>query len=303
MSEFTIMIDTGCDLPEEFIEKNNLALIPIPFQLDEVQHAQGRWQEISGKDFYDAMRNGAVAKTSQINPETFKQTFTEYAKRNEPLLYIGLSSGLSPTNQNAVIAASEVKEEFPDAKIMVVDSVNASGGIGMLVDLAVKMRGEGKDVEEVAAFLTEKQEYGLSYYTVDDLKYLVRGGRVSKTQAIAGSLLGIKPILNVDPNGKLNRLSKARGRKASLEAMVNHMKNSLNPDNRDLDTVIICHADCEEDLQTLVDLTNAEFKIENLMTTMLCPVIGAHTGPGLLAMFVMADMTKTEFDAKYNPGK
>lgn len=303
MSKFTLMIDTGCDLPDEYIKENNLAITPLPFMLDDVSHNQGRWQEISGKEFYDAMRNGAIARTSQVNPEAFREIFIEYAKRNESLLYLALSSGLSPTCDNAIAAAAEVKEEYPESNIIVVDTGNASGGIGMLVDLAVKLRNEGKTIDEVAAVITEKRDYCLSYYTVDDLKYLVRGGRVSKTQAILGSLIGIKPILNVTPEGKLNRISKVKGRKAAIEALVTCMKDSVKPDTKELDTVIICHADCEDDLNKLKDLMNAEFKVGKYITTMLCPVIGAHTGPGLLTIFILGDYTKTEFDAKQSEKK
>jgi len=296
------MIDTGCDLPQEFIDKHNLAIIPIPFQIDGTPHDQGRWQEISGEDFYKALRGGSVAGTTLINPESFVQVFTEYAGRGEALLLITLSSGLSGTYDNSLLALRDVKETYPDCKICAVDSLNAAPGIGLVTALAIKKRDEGLSLDETAKWLEENRHRCFSLFTVDDLMFLHRGGRVSKLQAIAGSIIGVKPLLNIAPDGTLKLKDKARGRKGSLETLVNQMKRSLSPDTKSLDTVLIGHGDCEADAQMVADLVRASFDVREFIIVMIGPVIGAHSGPGTIALFFLADMDRKEYEAKFYGG-
>jgi len=303
MSQFTIMIDTGCDLPEEFIKEHNLAIIPIPFNLDGKEHVQGRWQEITDKQFYDALRNGGKAGTTLINPETFTEVFTEYAKKGEPLLHISLSSGLSGTYQNALLALKDVEDAYPDCKIRSVDSLNAAPGIGLLTTLAVNKRAEGASLDETADYLEAKRDNCLSMFTVDDLMFLHRGGRVSKFSAIAGSIIGVKPVLNVCPEGTLKLKDKARGRKGSLEMLVSQMKRSLNADTKSLDNVLIGHCDSEEDAQALADMIKADYDVKDLKIVLIGPVIGAHSGPGTIALFFEGDMTRAAYEAKFYPEK
>jgi len=303
MSQFTIMIDTGCDLPEEFIKENNLAIIPIPFNLDGKEHVEGRWQEITDKQFYDALRSGGKAGTTLINPETFTEVFTEYAKKGEPLLHISLSSGLSGTYQNAVLALNDVKEAYPDCQIRSVDSLNAAPGIGLLAVAAVNKRAEGVSLDETADYLEAQKHNYFAMFTVDDLMFLHRGGRVSKFSAIAGSIIGVKPVLNVCPEGTLKLKDKARGRKGSLEMLVSQMKRSLSADRKSLDTVLIGHCDCEADARTVADMIKAEYDVKDVMIVLIGPVIGAHSGPGTIALFFEADMTRTEYEAKFYPAK
>jgi len=297
------MIDTGCDLPQEYIDKHNLAVIPIPFQLDGVPHNEGRWQEISGADFYKKLREGSVAGTTLINPESFVQVFTDYAKRGEALLAITLSSGLSGTFQNSVLALGEVKETYPDCKICTVDSMNAAPGIGLVVALAIRKRAEGCSLEETAKFLEENVHHCFALFTVDDLMFLHRGGRVSKLQAVAGSIIGIKPLLNVAPDGTLKLKDKARGRKGSLETLVSQMKRSLKPETKSFETVLIGHCDCEADAYIVADLIKASFDVKEMIVTMIGPVVGAHSGPGTIALFFEADMDRPEYEAKFYGGK
>ena len=303
MSTFTIMIDTGCDLPQEYIDKHKLAVIPIPFQIDGEQHNQGGWQEISGEEFYDALRNGRVAGTTLINPETFVQVFTEYAKKGESLLLITLSSGLSGTYQNSEMALKEVKETYPDCDIFTVDSLNAAPGIGLFTGLAIKKRAEGLSTAETAAWLVEHRLTCFSLFTVDDLMFLHRGGRVSKIQAIAGSIIGIKPLLNVAPDGTLKLKDKARGRKASLTALFKQMKRSLGPDRTSLDAVLIGHGDCESDAIALKDMITSTYDVGEFIIVMIGPVIGAHSGPGTIALFFEGDMDRLEYEEKFYGGK
>ena len=298
MSKFTILVDTSYDLPQEFIDENEIKIIPIPFNLNGVTHDDGRWKDMTDKEFYDALANGGVAGTTLINPERFREVFIEYAKNDEEVLVISLSSGLSGTAQNAVIALDEVKETYPDCKIYPVDGLNAAGGTGLVTCLAVKKRSEGLSAGETASWLEEKRHSCFSLFTVDDLMYLHRGGRLSKLQAVAGSIIGIKPLLNVHPDGSLKLKDKARGRKAALETLVSQMERSLNPGAK-LDTILISHSNCLEDAQKVSDLVKAKFEVNEIFIVMMGPVIGAHVGPGCIALFFEADMDRPTYEEKF----
>jgi len=298
MSKFTILVDTSYDLPQEFIDDNELRTIPIPFHLNGVTHEDGRWKDITDKEFYNALANGGVSGTTLTNPEAFKEVFLEFAKSGEELLVVSLSSGLSGTAQNAVIALEEVKETYPDCKIYLVDGLNAAGGTGLVTYLAVKKRSEGLSAEETKKWLLDKRHSCFSLFTVDDLMYLHRGGRLSKLQAVAGSIIGIKPLLNVHPDGTLKLKDKARGRKAALETLVSQMERTLNPDTK-LDTVIISHSDCIEDAQTVADLVKSKVEVNEIFICMMGPVVGAHVGPGCIALFYEADMDRPTYEEKF----
>ena len=298
MSKFTILVDTSYDLPQEYIDANDLNIIAIPFHLNGTTHEDGRWKDISDVDFYKALGDGGKAGTTLINPETFVQAFTEYAKKGEEVLCISLSGGLSGTAQNAVIALNEVKETYPDCKIYCVDGFNAAGGTGLVTVLAVNKRAEGLSAEETAKWLDEKKHSCFSLFTVDDLMYLHRGGRLSKLQAVAGSIIGIKPLLNVHPDGTLKLKDKARGRKAALETLVSQMKRSLNPDTK-LNTVIISHSNCKEDAEKVAAMIKADLDVKEIMIVMMGPVIGAHVGPGCVALFFEADMDRPAYEETF----
>ena len=298
MSSFTIMTDTNTDLPLEFIEKHGIEVVPIPFHLDGVQHDGGRWQEITDKEYYYALQNGGVAGTTLTNPETFSQIFTEYAEQGKELLVITLSSGLSGTYQNSVIALQDIKAKYPSCKIFTVDSSNAAGGSGVVTAIAVKKRGEGMSAEETAGWLEGCRQRCLALFTVDDLMYLHRGGRLSKVSAVAGSIIGIKPLLNVAPDGTLKLKDKVRGRKTAIETLHKQMMRSLKPDAK-TDLVIISHSDCYEDAQTLADMIKSSVDVREVMIEMMGPVIGAHVGPGCIALFFEADMQREEYEAKF----
>jgi len=298
MSKFTILVDTSYDLPQEYIDEHKLEIIPIPFHLNGETHEDGRWQDISDVDFYKALADGGVAGTTLINPETFTEAFTEYAKKDEEVLVILLSSGLSGTAQNGVMALNDVKETYPDCKIYVVDGLNAAGGTGLVTALAVKKREEGLSAEETAKWLEEKRHSCFSLFTVDDLMYLHHGGRLSKLQAVAGSIIGIKPLLNVHPDGTLKLKDKARGRKAALETIVNQMARSLHPDTK-LDTVIISHSNCLEDAEKVAAMVKEKVEVKEILLVMMGPVIGAHVGPGCIALFFEADMDRPTYEEKF----
>ena len=298
MKPFTIAIDTSFDLPEGYIEKHGIEVMPIPFMLDGIDHNMGYWQEITGKEFYDALRNGGEAKTSQINPDSFVNVFTEYAKKGEDAVFIILSSALSATYQSSLIALTEVKEEYPECNIHSVDSIGATALNGLLAILTVNKRDEGFTAEETAAWLNEKKNSVFGMLTVDDLMYLHRGGRLSKLSAVGGSLLGIKPVINIGPGGSLALKDKVRGRESALKFMVSKMMQSLAPDTA-LDTVLISHTDCEDDAKKLAEIVRDNVSVKQIEVMMMGPVIGAHTGPGSVALVFEADMTRAEYERKY----
>ena len=298
MSSFSILVDTSCDLPIEYYSEYDIDVLPIPFELDGVEHILGYWQKISDKEFYDALRNGGVAKTSQTNIDTFVKTFTQYAKLGKSLLFIALSSGLSASYRNAEIALQEVKESYPDCDIYPIDSISATSGIGLLTVLAVQKREEGFSAEETASYLEDRKHSCLGFFIVDDLMYLHRGGRLSKLSAVAGSVLGIKPILNLAPDGTLALKDKARNRKAALSLLVSQLTRSIDP-GAALNTVVITHTDCAEDAEFLAGMIKDAVDVHQMIVVMMGPVIGAHLGPGAVTLIFEADMTRGEYESKY----
>jgi DegV family protein with EDD domain len=293
MKPFTIVIDTSGELPDEYIKEHGLEVLPIPFTLDETEHKSGGWQEISAGDFYNALRKGSTAKTSQINPDSFVKAFTEYAEKGEDALFLLLSGGLSSTYQNSQIALQEVKKKFPDCNIFPIDSISATSYATLLAVLAVQKRAQGLSAKETAAFLEEIKHRILGGFTVDDLMYLHRGGRLSKLSAIGGSLLGIKPILNIQPDGTLKLKDKVRGREAAFKQMIANMKKCINADE-ELDTVVIAHTDCLSDAEKFAEKVKAEVKIRDIKIVMMGPVIGAHLGPDSVTISYEANVTREE---------
>jgi len=294
---FSIVVDTGCELPPEFIEEHGIEVMPISFTLDEEEHKMGSWQEISAKEFYDALRKGGTATTAQTNPDTFVKSFTEYAKQDRDALFIILSSGLSATYQSSQIALAQVKKTYPDCNIFSVDSISATSYITLLTMLAVKKRQEGFSAEETAACLEERMHSILGFFTVDDLMYLHRGGRLSKLSAIGGSLLGIKPILNIQPDGTLKLKGKVRGRKTAFELMVNQLKECSNPDTV-LDNIVITHTDSEDDALKLAEMVKDAVNVKQVSLIMMGPVIGTHLGPGAITLSFEAALTRQEYENK-----
>ena len=298
MSAFTILVDTNADLPQEYLDKHGIKSIPVPFHIDGKQHDGGRWQEISEIEFYNALRDGSVAGTTLINPEAFVDVFTEYASQKKPLLVLALSSGLSGTYQNSVVALNDVREQYPDCEIYTVDSLNAAGGTGLITTMAVNKREEGLSAGETAAWLEERRQSCISLFTVDDLMYLHRGGRLSKLSAVAGSIIGIKPLLNVAPDGTLKLKDKVRGRKGALTTLFKQMKRSLNPGTK-LGNVVISHSNCLDDAESLAEMIRSEFDVGEVIVTMMGPVIGVHVGPGCVALFFEGDMPREEYEKKF----
>ena len=235
------------------------------------------------KVFYDKLRAGALPTTSAANPEDTAALFRTFAEQGKDLLHVAFSSGLSSTSDAAQIAAQMVMEEYPQRKIIVVDSLCASMGQGFLVHQAVKLRDAGETLEDTARKVTDLRLNVVHNFTVDDLGHLHRGGRVSKATAVVGSLMGIKPILHVDDEGHLTSVGKVRGRKASIQALADRMEEQMK--GFDNPEVFISHGDCPEDAQTLADMVRTRFGIDTIMIGYIGPVIGTHSGPGTLALF------------------
>lgn len=283
MSHYQIITDSGCDLPNEVLEKLDLKMVSLSLIFREQTLPDSVSSDI--KSFYDAMRQGESASTSAVNPDGWASIMESFLSQGLDVLVIAFSSGLSTTYQSAVIAANDLKEKYPDRKILVVDSKCASLGQGLLCHYAAKKRDEGLSIEELAAWLEEHKLNLCHWFTVDDLVYLKRGGRVNAATALVGTLLNIKPVMHVDDEGHLVKVSTARGRKASIQAMVDQMEKTGFPGENEF--ITICHGDCFEDANALGEMVKQKFGVKEVFIGYTGAVIGSHSGPGTLALFFM----------------
>ena len=281
---FQIVTDSSCDLPQAMADELDLAVLPLHVHIGEETYANyldGR--EIGFHDFFNRIASGEKATTSAVNVEEFKVVMEQKLQEGLDILFIGFSSGLSTTYQSGVIAASELREKYPERKIMTIDSLCASLGQGLFVHYAVKKQREGASMEELSAYLEALRPHLCHWFTVDDLMYLKRGGRISASTALLGTALQIKPVMHTDNDGKLANVSKARGRKASIRALVDRMEQTaIDPASQ---TVFICHGDCIEDAEYAKKLIQERFGIQDIVINFTGPVIGSHSGPGTLAIF------------------
>lgn len=287
---FQIITDSTADLPEEYLKQHEVGCMPISYILDGITY--GREKELDWKEFYRMMReDGKMPTTSQINPDEARMYFEEYIAGKREILYLAFSSGLSGTCNNIRTAAEEIMERCSNVHIVVVDSLCASLGEGLFVHKAVKMRDAGKSMEETADWLNDHVQNFVHVFTVDDLFHLYRGGRVSKTAAIIGTMVSIKPKLHVDDEGHLIVIGKVRGRKKSLSALVDYMGEKMGSwadENRD-DCIFISHGDALEDAEYVRDLIKERFGFQNFLINHIGPTIGAHSGPGTIALFFMGE--------------
>lgn len=287
MNTYVIMTDINADLPEDYIREHNLEILSLSYIID--GETYDRTHPLEVEEFYSRMRGGSMPTTSQVNPEQAREAFAACMEQGKDVLYIAFSSGLSGTYNSGRVAAEELKEEgrFPERKVIVLDSLSASLGQGLLVHKAVQMKESGKSLEEVAAWVEENKLNLCHNFTVDDLFHLQRGGRVSKATAIVGTMINIKPILHVDNEGHLIPVGKVRGRKKSLSALVDRMGEQIkgfeNPE------VFISHGDCLEDARYVEKLVRERFGVESFLINHVGPTIGAHSGPGTMALFFMGN--------------
>ena len=285
MSEFAIMTDTCSNLPDEVIDTYNLQILPLRFMVDgETYQSYLKGQKSNLERFYTMMREGKVITTTLPSLEFAKDLCTEILEGGNDLLYIGFSSALSGTFQAIALLLDQLKESYPERTICYVDSLCASGGQGLLVRSACELRHSGHTIKEVHAWCEEHKRNVIHWFTVDDLKYLVRGGRVSKTAAFAGQMLNIKPVLNVTDAGKLAPQIKVRGRKKSMQTIVDEFKKTaMQP--LDEQRVIINHGDCIDDAEKLAAMLSDQCGVHDCIISYVDPVIGAHSGPGTLTLF------------------
>lgn len=284
MADYVIMTDSCCDLPTDLAE--GMEVLPLRLELkgrEYRNYLDGR--EIGFQAFYNQVRAGEMPVTSAVNVGEFEEAMRPVLESGRDILCLCFSSALSTTYQSAVISAKELEEAFPDRKVYVVDSLCASMGQGLLVWLCAREKQRGKTLEEVRKYAWETKGKICHWFTVDDLNHLKRGGRVSAAAALFGTMLSVKPVLHVDDQGRLIPMEKCRGRRASLLALVDHMeKTAIDPANQ---TVFISHGDCRADVDFLAEEIRRRFGTKDIRVSYVGPVIGSHTGAGVVALFFL----------------
>ena len=279
---YQIITDSCCDFTEAQLNALQVTCANLTLMYNGENHSNFS-DPAAVKAFYDELRSGTMASTAAVNPDGWAELMKTALEAGQDVLVLAFSSGLSTTYQSAVIAAKELQELYPERKIYVVDTLCAALGQGLLIHYACKKRDTGMPIEELAAWLEEHKLNLCHWVTVDDLSHLKRGGRISATTAIVGTMLNVKPIIHVDNDGHLINCAKVRGRKAAMEYLVKKFSETCT----DFDTVFIAHGDCPEDAAALEAMLREKHEIREITTGYVGPVIGAHTGPGVLVLFFM----------------
>lgn len=280
---YQIITDSCCDFPNEAYEE--LDLIKIPLVVEFRGQVNEDRNDDSLKEMYDGLRNGESAKTAAVNPQRWAEAIEPVLAGGEDALVLSFSSGLSTTFQSAMIAAQELMERYPDRKVRVVDTLSASMGQGLLVWYVCRQRQQGATLDEAYAWAEENKYHLCHWFTVDDLMYLKRGGRVSATTALVGTMLQIKPVLHMDDEGHLINMAKTRGRKASIDALAK--KFGELGQGYDNSTVFISHGDCLEDAKYLEKVLKERYSVKEVCISYVGAVIGSHSGPGTVALFFL----------------
>ena len=280
MRDYVILSDSGTDLPKQLVGELGIRVLDLMVIMEGVTEPKPD-SAVDHKEFYAFLRDKKMASTSAINPDTFSCVMEEYIKEGKDILYLGFSSGLSNTYNAGRLAAEELSEKYPEAKIYACDTLCASLGQGMFVYLAAKKKQAGATIDELRDWVEENKLHQCHWFTVDDLMFLKRGGRVSAATAAVGTLLGIKPVMHVDNAGKLIKMGTARGRKASLDALVEKTKETIT----EKEVAFICHGDCIEDANYVAERYKNELGIKEVIIGYTGVVIGSHSGPGTLAVF------------------
>ncbi|MDY6227830.1 DegV family protein [Clostridium sp.] len=282
-----LFTDSCCDLPISFVNENNIQVMPIIVNINGEDIPDDLGKSISHKDFYSLIRNGKLPKTSQVNVDTFERNFKKYVREGYSIVYIGFSSALSGCVNSARLAKEIIDEEIKDADITIVDTKSASMGLGLLVYYAANMLKEGNSKEDIVNWLENNKLKVNHWFTVDDLNHLKRGGRVSSTVAIVGTMLSIKPIMHVDNEGRLIPISKVKGRKKAIKVLCDKLKEKIvDSENQ---TVFISHGDCIQEAESLKELILSEVKVKEIIINNIGPAVGSHSGPGTLALFFIGN--------------
>ena len=285
MRDYVITVNSTVDLPKEGLKERHVPVVPLRYTIDGTTYTD--MEGLSAKEFFAKLREGKMSVTSQVNPEEAVEALEPYVKEGKDILHLGFSSGLSGTLNSMRIGAQMLEEKYPGSKVIVIDTLCACLGEGLLLYYALKEKAKGKTIEEVAQWVEDNKLHICHNVTVDDLNHLHRGGRVSKTTAVIGTIVQIKPIIHMDNEGKLQVIGKERGRKKSLNKIVDMaVEQSEDWEN---DIVMITHGDCIEDAEYVAKLVREKMGIENILINNIGTVIGSHTGPGVVAVFCMGN--------------
>ena len=287
MREFVITVNSTVDLPKEWLEERHVPVLPLKYTIDGENYTD--MSGLTAKEFFQKLREGHMSVTSQINPEEAREMLEPFVKEGKDVLHLGFSSGLSGTYNSMRIAAEELAEDYPEAKIIVIDTLCACLGEGLLLYYALKLKEEGKTIDEIAKWAEENRLHMVHLFTVNDLNHLYRGGRISRTTAVVGSMLNIKPVLHVDNDGKLTAIGKVRGRKKSLQELVKLMDEKIGSYHDTCHTIFISHGDCEEDANYVAEKVKEKYQINTIIMNQVGATIGAHSGPGTMALFFVGD--------------
>ncbi len=285
MREYVITVNSTVDLPKEWLEERHVPVIPLKYTIDGQTYDD--MAGLTSKEFFQKLREGKMAVTSQINPGEARAALEPFLKEGKDVLHLAFSSGLSGTCNSMMIAAEELREEYPEAKVIVIDTLCACLGEGLLLYKALQQKAAGKTIDETAAWVEENKLHICHDVTVDDLNHLHRGGRISKATAVVGTMVKIKPIIHMDNNGKLQVIGKERGRKKSLNTIVDMAAEQAK--GWDNDIIMITHGDCIEDAEYVAGLVREKMGIDNILINNIGTVIGSHTGPGVVAVFCMGN--------------
>ena len=285
MRDYVITVNSTVDLPKEWLAERNVPVVPLRYTIDGQTYED--MDGLSSKEFFQKLREGKMAVTSQVNPEEAKEALEGFVKEGKDVLHLAFSSALSGTCNSMKIAAEKLMEEYPGSKVIVIDTLCACLGEALLLYKTLKQKESGKTLEETAKWVEENKLHICHNVTVDDLNHLHRGGRVSKATAVLGTMVQIKPIIHMDNNGALQVIGKERGRKKALNKIVDMaVKQAEGWDN---DIIMITHGDCIEDAEYVASLVRQKMGIDNILINNIGTVIGSHTGPGVVAVFCMGN--------------
>lgn len=288
MREYVITTDSNCDMDPVYLAENEVGVIPHYYTVEDKVYGDG--EELTIEEFYDALREGKHATTMASNPEVIKECFEEYAKQNKDILHISFSSALSVAYDNIVGGANEIMARYPEMKIIVIDTRSASLGEGIMICKALEMKREGKTLDETAEWVRVHCPHLNIQFTVDDLNFLYRGGRLSRSSAILGTVIDIKPLLYFDKEGMLVPFDKVRGRKKVLTTLVDNMAARLG-EYKDKQVFIgVVHGDCEMDARYVANMITERFGYTDITIRPIGPSIGVHSGPGAVALIFLGDL-------------
>lgn len=287
MRDYVVTVNSTIDAPKEWLDERGVKVAPLKYTIDNETYVD--MQGLSSKEFFGMLREGKMAVTSQVNPECAREMMEPILKEGKDILHLAFSSALSGTYNSMRLAAEELREEYPEAKIIIVDTLCACLGEAVLLHHVLKQKAAGKTIEEVAQWVEENKLHVMHYVTIDSLDHLYRGGRLSKTSAVLGSIVKIKPIIIVNDEGKLEVVAKERGRKKAMNRIVDMAVEHAKGWEDVNDIVMITHGDCIEEAEALAEIVRKKMGVENILINNIGTVIGGHTGPGVLAVFCMGE--------------